>query len=158
MVFLSGEVLVSWRREFLDVKTTSRILEGLLAWRGSVEPRKGLVEAACGAEQGHRLRELVRPRPECAGDKGRTGAACTQRTIDERRLVVSVPGKLQNISAEDGSTDGTLRRRTGWLPWRPSGPQKKPRKGARGLRTLCSWSSCEEEPREKLIRIVAAVQ
>jgi len=81
MVFLSGEVLVSWRREFLDVKTTSRILEGLLAWRGSVEPRKGLVEAACGAEQGHRLRELVRPRPGLAGDKGRTGAACTQRNV-----------------------------------------------------------------------------
>ena len=32
--------------------------------------------------------------------------------------------------------------------------KKKPRKGTRGLRMLCAWSSCEEEPRKKPIRIV----
>ena len=36
--------------------------------------------------------------------------------------------------------------------------RKKPRKGARGLRTLCAWPLCEEEPRKKPTRILAVVQ
>ena len=36
--------------------------------------------------------------------------------------------------------------------------KKSPSKGRRGLRMLCAWSSCEEEPREKGTPIVGAVQ
>ena len=60
----------------------------------------------------------------------------------------------------NGAVRGLVEQRTGvgCGGRAPAGRQKKPRKGARGLRTLCAWSSCEEEPREKLTRIATVVQ
>ena len=82
----------------MDAKTTSRILEGLLVWRGLVEPREGLVEAACGGR--------TRPSIEgagCAGDKGRTGAACTltPRSGDHGRDVIAVKASIGCVKIID---------------------------------------------------------
>jgi len=43
-----GEVLVCWRRGFLDAKTTSRILEGLTRSRAWLSGGLGVVEGTCG--------------------------------------------------------------------------------------------------------------
>ena len=44
----AGEVLVILETRILDAQFTSRILDGLTRWRGSVEPRKGI---GCGERE-----------------------------------------------------------------------------------------------------------
>ena len=79
IVAASGNPVVNLGRD-QQVRPTSRKSrprgEPLRGSAGGCHRRLGVVHRG-GAEQGHRLRELVRPRPGCAGDKGAGRAACT---------------------------------------------------------------------------------